>query len=118
MSENYTKKEDKFHNPDEKPPKSSPSYLIWSLFTKERKLQKARSVERKIYTSDGNRAKISEAPHSKSAPPGKWRGNASNLNSAHIISSQLAHDSFCSSQEEVMDHDHDSLLWIKVEGRK
>ena len=101
-----TKKEDKFHNPDEKPPKNSPSYLIWSIFTRERKLQKARSAERKIYTSDGNRAKINEAPHSKSAPPGKRPGNASNRNSGDRIASQLSHASFCNSHEDVIDHDH------------
>ena len=48
----------------------------------------------------------------------KRPGNASNHNSADRIASQLSHASFCNSQEDVMDHDHDSLLWIKVEGRK
>ena len=32
----------------------SPSYLIWSIFTKQRELEKARVIKKKNHTSAGN----------------------------------------------------------------
>ena len=48
----------------EYPSKNTPSYLIWSIFRKQRKLQKASTLKKKMYTSAGNRESI----QSKSAP--------------------------------------------------
>ena len=109
MEENETKKED-----DEKPSKNSPSYLIWSIFTKQRGLHKAHSLKKKIYSADGNSAEIIESLHSKSAPAGKRQRDACNHNSADIFASQLSHASFHCSQGQVMDEN--CLLWIRVEG--
>ena len=101
------------NNIGEKPPPKSPSYLIWSIFTRDREIQKARSIEKRIYTSAGNRAKSKESPNSKSAPPGSRPGLACNLSSADIIASQLSHSNY-HSHGELME----SLLWIRVEGRR
>ena len=37
-----------------KPSTNSPSYLIWSIFTKQRELEKARVLRKKNHTSEGN----------------------------------------------------------------
>ena len=39
---------------NEKPSKKSPSYLIWSIFTKRRELEKAKILQGKVITSFGN----------------------------------------------------------------
>ena len=48
------KKISKDEDKDEKPSKNSPSYLIWSIFTKQRELEKARILQGKVATSFGN----------------------------------------------------------------
>ena len=106
MKDNINKHEDKQS-------KNSASYLIWNIFTRERQLQKARSLDKKIHTSDGNMG-ITEFGHSKSAPPGKRPEYASNHKSAAVIASSLSHTSLHSSQERI---DQNSFYWGKLEGR-
>ena len=53
------KKISKDEDKDEKPSKNSPSYLIWSIFTKRRELEKARILQGKVVTSFGNGKYIS-----------------------------------------------------------
>ena len=50
LKEKLDEKED-----DDKPSTNSPSYLIWSIFTKQRELEKAKSLRNKIHTSAGNK---------------------------------------------------------------
>ena len=55
---NGTKDKCKEREDNDKPSTNSPSYLIWSIFTKQRELEKARVVTKKNHTSAG-KTKIS-----------------------------------------------------------
>ena len=43
---------------DEKAAKNCPSYLIWSIFTRKRELQKVQSLEKKPNNSEGKTLKL------------------------------------------------------------
>ena len=51
---NGTKDKCKEREDNDKPSTNSPSYLIWSIFTKQRELEKARVIKKKNHTSGGN----------------------------------------------------------------
>ena len=40
---------------NDKPYTNSPSYLIWSIFTKQREIKKARVLKKNNHTSAGNK---------------------------------------------------------------
>ena len=91
-----------------KPSKNAPSYLIWSIFTKQRELYKANTLKKKIYTSAGNRESIP----SKSAPARCRQRNAANYN--EIFAPQLSLACFHCSQEELGEQNR----VLSVKGRK
>ena len=91
---------DNINKHEDKQSKNSASYLIWNIFTRERQLHKARSLDKRIHTSDGNMG-ITEFGHSKSASPGKTPGYASNHKSAAVIASLLSHTSLHCSEERI-----------------
>ena len=60
LNDNVNGTKDKFKEKEDndKPSTNSPSYLIWSIFTKQREMEKAKFVKKRNHTSAGN-SKIS-----------------------------------------------------------
>ena len=94
----------------EKPAKDCPSYLIWSIFTKQRELQKANVSKKRSYTSKGKMSSHT----SKSAPSRRRQKDALVSFSAEPYATRLSLACLHCSNEQIPDEDLG--FWAQVEG--